>query len=141
MADEIVADEMAGGSAEAESVAKGFHVTGCTPAELARLLIGMGGTAARDVYSVLAAAAWEPIESAPKDGTVVILSRGDRVTVGSWAEWQITRPVRDRITGANIGLQIDDSGAAWDSWDGGFSDFAGPTRWMPLPPPQKEQGE
>ena len=65
---------------------------------------------------------WLPIESAPMDGTLVILARGDRVTVGHWVDFE---EVED----------IDES--YWHSWDGGFlndPEYAA-THWMPLPEP------
>ncbi|MCA0276314.1 MAG: hypothetical protein LCH86_09935 [Proteobacteria bacterium] len=77
----------------------------------------------------LEAGGWQPIETAPKDGTVVILycPQGDgnpgstyRVTVGNWWSSQDDQEPWE----------------GWVSWDGGFSeDTMMPTLWQPLPAP------
>jgi hypothetical protein len=68
---------------------------------------------------------WQPIETAPKDGTWVLLTGGDidygwdggfkpSVVSGQWADtrWQF----------------------AW--YDSGYyGEYENPTHWMPLPPP------
>jgi hypothetical protein len=68
---------------------------------------------------------WQPIETAPKDGTVVLLfvpgdddCREDCWITASW----------DGLMG---GVWMDNARGEW--W--GF----GPSHWMPLPPPPKEQ--
>ncbi len=72
--------------------------------------------------------AWQPIETAPKDGTEVILFHPPenyqgieypaRVTAGSWIEWDETPEC--------------DGGSIWMSLDGGFREDT-PTHWLPLP--------
>lgn len=58
--------------------------------------------------------AWQPIETAPKDGTRVSLcSHSGNVASGYWEHYT----------------------TSW--WDWPFS-FEEPTRWMPLPAPPKE---
>lgn len=54
---------------------------------------------------------WQPIETAPKDATRVLLVRGDSPTMHT-AFWRDGR---------------------WDC--GGYFYFNKPTHWMPLPPP------
>lgn len=55
---------------------------------------------------------WQPIESAPKDGTSVLLADHDSFIIGFW------------------------NGSAWD--DGDFNSYmSGFTHWMPLPSPPK----
>lgn len=59
---------------------------------------------------------WQPIETAPKDGTRVLLFRrgwAESVSVGWW-------------------------GGLWETWNvaGGItSEFVHPTHWMPIPEP------
>ena len=77
---------------------------------------------------------WQPIETAPKDGTELILARGERVTVGAWVEWKEEAP-EYTAHGVYLGNFEQDSGADWFSWDGGFSEDEPPTHWMPLPQP------
>lgn len=56
---------------------------------------------------------WQPIETAPKDGTQILLGKvGGSMIVGFW------------------------NGYAWD--DGDFdSNVSWPSHWMPLPEPPK----
>jgi hypothetical protein len=58
--------------------------------------------------------AWQPIESAPKDGTRVMLADAEWTDIGRW-----------RIESQ---LWMDDDDAGW-------TDPFWPTHWMPLPPP------
>ena len=76
---------------------------------------------------------WRSIESAPKDGTVLVLCRGERVTPGNWHEWSETASEYHSTTGEYLGQSEQDGGANWNSWDGGFTDEEPPTYWMPLP--------
>lgn len=79
---------------------------------------------------------WQPIETAPRDGTTVLLAAPGRVTAGEWhlEQWP-TECEYHSSTGEYLGQHetgecID---AGWCSWDGGFTDVAQPTHWMPLP--------
>ena len=80
---------------------------------------------------------WQPIETAPKDGTHVMLSRGDRVTLGNWESVISTSP-EYHANGTYLG-QFEDGNSweGWMSWDGGFCEETPPTHWMPLPEPPK----
>lgn len=74
-------------------------------------------------------AGWQPIETAPKDGTEIILRRGIRVGAAAWFHWPAT--------------EFHEAGAGWsigfdgDSWD----DEKAPTHWLPLPPSPPMDGE
>lgn len=64
---------------------------------------------------------WQPIETAPKDGTNVVLASSERVTFGRWLDNSQTR-------------------WPWEGWitpDGPWGPKAtkAPTHWMPLPEP------
>ena len=76
---------------------------------------------------------WHPIETAPKDGTQIILRNGNRVTAGAWVEWVKTYCEYHSTTGVYLGPSIGDDGSEWASWDGGFAEDDPPTHWMPLP--------
>jgi hypothetical protein len=66
---------------------------------------------------------WEPIDTAPHDGTHIVLSDGEVVTVGRYLE-----------NGRWFGANADPT----DYWDGELY----PTHWMPLPtPPEGHNGE
>ena len=84
--------------------------------------------------------AWQPIETAPRDGTTVLLAAPGRVTAGEWhAEQWPTASEHHSTTGEYLGQY--ETGecipAAWYSWDGGFTDEDPPTHWQPMPaPPQ-----
>jgi hypothetical protein len=87
------------------------------------------GVAIDGAIQILGASQWQPIESAPKDGTEVILwgpSR-ERPTQGEW--------VSDIKQLSNDFEQVADP--YWMSYDGGFTDEHPCTHWQPLPnPPQ-----
>lgn len=71
---------------------------------------------------------WRTIDSAPRDGTEIILRKGDRVTSGSWVEWSASAPEHNSM-GAYLGDVEYDGGACWGSWDGGFCErVASPCR-------------
>lgn len=81
---------------------------------------------------------WQPIETAPKDGTEIILRKGDRITAGAWIEWSNSAAEFHATTGVYLGDVEYESGADWSSWDGGFRRDDWPTHWQPLPiPPQQ----
>jgi hypothetical protein len=64
---------------------------------------------------------WQPIETAPKDGTHIL------------AYWP---PIFERTDNA---AQVETwfNGSIWEnSWDQEFGDMC-PSHWMPLPPPPK----
>lgn len=75
---------------------------------------------------------WQPIETAPKDGTQVLLCDG---MWGPWVGWWGTHD------GAPdnwwfVDLALPKTPDNLNSWVVGH----GPTHWMPLPDPPKEEG-
>lgn len=76
---------------------------------------------------------WRPMTTAPKDGTPILLCRGDRVTVGEWAEVTDYAPEYHASTGEYLGQSAQGYKEFWNTWDGGFSEEAPPTGWQPLP--------
>jgi hypothetical protein len=80
---------------------------------------------------------WQPIETAPKDGTRVILWRGF-ISFGEWPEmiiaqwddgaWRWPDPRENPSTHGEW--------ADYDLMDG-YEDADSPTHWMPLPDPPK----
>lgn len=92
--------------------------------------------AAATTAPLAAGAGWMPIETAPRDGTAVLLAAPGRVTVGEWhpEQWP-TASEYHGSTGEYLGQY--ETGecipAAWYSWDGGFTEDDPPTGWMPLP--------
>ena len=82
---------------------------------------------------------WQPIETAPKDGTEIILRKGDRVTSGAWTEWSKADAEFHGTTGVYLGQVEYDSGSLWASWDGGFCNDDHPTHWQPLPTATPQQ--
>jgi hypothetical protein len=58
---------------------------------------------------------WQPIETAPKDGTNILLGWPTMVLSGYWADWR--------------------SRKSWVTSRGEYSDKYAPTHWMPLPDP------
>lgn len=79
---------------------------------------------------------WLPIETAPKDGTEIILRRGKRVTAGAWGDEQEELLSEHHATTGEYLGQFPSGNvfpAYWSSWDGGFTEDEPPTQWMPLP--------
>ena len=65
---------------------------------------------------------WQPIETAPKDGTHVLLGWAVGVGLvlsGYWPDWRGRK--------------------AWVTCVGQYQGSAAPTHWMPLPPPPGER--
>lgn len=67
---------------------------------------------------------WQPIETAPKDGTRILMTDGNLVSIGAWEEfsdhwstWSCEAEPRP----------TDGPGACAGWWD------VNPTGWMPLP--------
>ncbi len=80
---------------------------------------------------------WQPIETAPKDGTQVILTNGVSVAQGNWLHSEpFIREHRD-LEGRYIDQDESDGYDGWIDFIGGM--MPEPTHWMPLPTPPKEQ--
>jgi hypothetical protein len=71
------------------------------------------------------APAWLPIETAPKDGTEVILGGGDTVETGSW---QHHEPATESGVEVECGVP-----AGWYGYVRFAPGEGQPTHWMPLP--------
>ena len=69
---------------------------------------------------------WQPIETAPKDGTRIIVAKqsGYVMAWASSAYW-FERQYKDR--------------EKYSGWTDGFDTLATPTHWMPLPAPPGEK--
>lgn len=87
---------------------------------------------------------WQPIETAPKDGTEILLygpsSYGPRVTVG---HWMTDKECQIRTGDCGGDCRCDEyeyCDPIWTSWDGGFTTEWPCTHWMPLPNPPAESG-
>ncbi len=89
--------------------------------------------------AVLAVPGWRPIESAPKDGTRILLTDGTSVTEGSYYNIPASIDVRRDLDGRYIDQIEDDGFEGWMDSLGGI----GPTHYMPLPaaPAIHEGGE
>lgn len=103
---------------EADETARGYCQQDVREIQLAAYQAGRG------------AAQWQPIETAPKDGTDIMLTDGEYVTVGHWYyEAPSIREHRD-LEGRWIGQDESDGYEGWLDWLGGIPS----THWMPLPP-------
>ena len=90
------------------------------------------------------AGGWMPIETAPKDGTEILLHapacdyKGTnvkaRTTYGHWRAPSDTPRIKYQ-DGFAPEPEWEDFEPFWASWDGGFTEEHPPTHWMPLPPP------
>ena len=64
---------------------------------------------------------WQPIDTAPKDGTRVLLTDGKFTQIGLWCQW----------------LSVPGNPEEW-FYEGGRG-WNDPTHWMPLPTPPLEE--
>ena len=77
---------------------------------------------------------WQPIETAPKDGTSILISDGQDVGIAKW-EWLSS----DGILGL-WRYQAGSFGAPSNYDDDPYPVCDNPTDWMPLPAPPPEIG-
>jgi hypothetical protein len=104
-----------------------------------------------DIYGASASClspAWQPIETAPKDGTYVLLYapaqeyRGKptepRLTYGCWMVFEHGEYLGDCGGECRCPEYGDTPDPCWHSEDGGFTEEHPPTHWMPLPLPPGE---
>jgi hypothetical protein len=111
----------------AESARRGsWHCTTCDknfpahPAVVRAFLAGAAWHPADDGE----AAGWRPIETAPKDGTHILMwrpSKAGAVVKEAW--WQTDSPF----------------GPGWGGHGWMYSTWLQPTHWMPLPPPPSDR--
>jgi hypothetical protein len=82
---------------------------------------------------------WQPIETAPKDGTEIWLfgpaPEGPRITIGHWSQEEECRAVIGDCGGECRCPEYDYCEPSWMSADGGFSKEWPCTLWQPLPTP------
>lgn len=75
---------------------------------------------------------WQPIETAPKDGTRIILAQNGGVEVGSWH-------AEDSGYYETISSTASERKQRWvqtsDGYWTGLDEIYDPTHWMPLPSP------
>lgn len=98
-----------------------------------------------ETASRLSEMTWRDIESAPMDGTTVLLycPQGDgspestyRVTAGFWDTGEGYIKEHRDIDGRYLGQDEQEPYEWWLTLDGGFSyDTMMPTHWMPMPDP------
>ena len=116
--------------------------------ELIARLRGLTGTLKSGAWSTIAEAAdalqalervtWQPIETAPKDGTQVMLTNGISVAHGNWLHAEpFIREIRD-LEGRYIDQDESDGYDGWIDFIGGM--MPEPTLWMPLPTPPESKG-
>ena len=74
---------------------------------------------------------WQPIETAPRDGTKILLAHSDVIDVGFWhVREQFRYEPYDR-DGHDLYRRIAD--APYELWD--WNGPGCPTHWMPIPDP------
>jgi len=85
------------------------------PVEVARVVLEVVSTTLLDALEAPKSGDWQPIETAPRDGTVVLVSYGNR-----------------QDTGSVIAARVKPGWQSWSSVPGDYT--CKPTHWMPLPP-------
>ena len=76
---------------------------------------------------------WQPIETAPKDGTMLLLTNGRQVFPGWWDESYDGFPWIIVDMAARCVSEGGQTAALGNAANEGY-----PTHWMPLPPPPKD---
>lgn len=84
---------------------------------------------------------WQPIETAPKDGTDILVNASDSLSGGllSQINPNIAYPAywsEMRVIQNNVGSWMHDS--VWRSSIDRYLHYPFPTKWMPLPTPPEE---
>jgi hypothetical protein len=105
-------------------------------------------TAAIEAYNAAMGEAreWKPIETAPKDGTHILLyappgqTAEPRITLGCWLALERGEYLGDCGGECRCPEYDDPPEPYWDSFDGGFNSEFPPTHWMPCPQPPKDNG-
>ena len=77
---------------------------------------------------------WQPIETAPKDGTRILAFGKTAAEIGGPSTFP-------QIEAASFCGESDYPGFEWEIAGGGYANWMAPTHWMPLPLPPKEGGE
>lgn len=121
------------------------YIAACNPAAIRALLADLDE--ARAALTAAKAGGWLPIESAPKDGTVVILGRAgdddDIASVVTTGHWQEAEEDGVDYMGADAGF-VDEHyqefkpGRSFGSPSYRYAPTQ-PTHWQPFPNPPKEQ--
>lgn len=93
--------------------------------------------------SLPAPSGWLPIETAPKDGTDILLGApsqtfegkptAPRVTIGHWTTEEECRVHMGDCGGECRCPEYEEGEPSWISWDGGFTAENPATHWQPLP--------
>jgi hypothetical protein len=74
---------------------------------------------------------WQPIDTAPKDGTEILVWNGFRISLVSWSEYpQISRRAKKMFAWCVSESEQDEQG--------GCATAGNPTHWQPLPEPPEE---
>jgi hypothetical protein len=76
---------------------------------------------------------WLPIESAPKDGTIILLASGEQMVS---ARWRDSIPERKSVIGEYT-FWFTETPAMWEVVDGRAMTVVEPTHWQPLPEPPR----
>jgi hypothetical protein len=82
---------------------------------------------------------WQPIATAPKDGTEVMLSNGVVVAQGHWLHEESRTTVFRDSDGRYFDHEDSDGFDGWLDWSGGM--IPNPTHWRPLPNPPSPHPE
>ncbi|HDS1140107.1 TPA: hypothetical protein QDZ75_004184 [Stenotrophomonas maltophilia] len=81
---------------------------------------------------------WQPIETAPKDGTAILLTNGKDVAEGHWYFEECGTTEHRDLDGRYIDQTESEGYDGWLDWDGGMQ--PDPTHWMPRPSPPEVNG-